>query len=108
MLRADGQDLSFITVEALDAEGRFQPDADQEVQFAICGPGVIAAMGDGDGRDGASYQGNRRKLYQGRALVVVRTAKQEGSIHLTGMAAGLTEGVANIEAKKTDQRSELR
>lgn len=69
---------------------------------------VIAAVGNGDGRDGASYQGNRRKLYQGRALVVVRTAKQEGSIHLTGMAAGLTEGVANIEAKKTDQRSELR
>ena len=108
VLRADGQDLSFITVEALDAEGRFQPDADQEVQFAIRGPGVIAAVGNGDGRDGASYQGNRRKLYQGRALVVMRTAKHEGPIHLTAKAPGLTEGVANIEAKKADQRSELR
>ena len=108
VLRADGQDLSFITVEALDAEGRFQPDADQEVQFAIRGPGVIAAVGNGDGRDGASYQGNRRKLYQGRTLVVMRTAKQEGPIHLTAKAPGLTEGVANIEAKKADQRSELR
>ena len=49
-------------------EGRFQPDAEQEVQFAISGHGMIAAVGNGDGKDGATYQGDRRKLFQGRAL----------------------------------------
>ncbi len=76
-LQADGQDLSFISVEAVDAEGRFQPDADQEVHFAIGGPGVIAAVGNGDGQDAATYHGDRRKLFQGRALIVVRTSKTE-------------------------------
>jgi beta-galactosidase len=98
-LRADGQDLSFVTVETLDSEGRFQPNAGQEVQFAISGPGAIAAVGNGDGKDGASYQGDRRKLFQGRALVVVRTSKQTGPIQLTASAPGLSAGVVTMEAK---------
>jgi hypothetical protein len=28
----------------------------QEVQFAISGHGMIAAVGNGDGKDGATYQ----------------------------------------------------
>jgi beta-galactosidase len=108
VLHADGQDLSFITVEALDADGRFQPDGDQEVQFAISGPGVIAAVGNGDNRDTATYQGDRRKLFQGRALVVVRTSRQSGPIHLRATASGLSEGITDIQARAADPRLELR
>jgi beta-galactosidase len=94
-IQADGQDLSFVTVEAVDAEGRLQPNADQEVQFAISGPGVIAAVGNGDGKDGESYQGNKRRLFQGRALVVLRTSKEGGTIRLKATAPGLSDaGVA--------------
>ncbi len=107
VLPADGQDLSFITLEALDVEGRFQPDADQEVQFAISGPGVIAAVGNGDGQDVAAYQGDRRKLFQGRALVAVRTSKQTGPIHLTATTPGLSLGAITIQAKEADPRPEL-
>ena len=107
-LQADGQDLSFIAVEAVDADGRFQPDADQEVQFAIGGPGLIAAVGNGDGQDAATYHGDRRKLFQGRALIVVRTSKQSGPIHLTAAAAGLSDGTVEIQAKAPEMRPELR
>jgi beta-galactosidase len=108
VLQADGQDLSFITVEALDAEGRFQADVDQEVQFAISGPGVIAAVGNADGKDSASYQADRRRLFQGRALVVVRTSHKTGLIHLTAAAPGLHEGVVDIQSKTANQALELR
>jgi beta-galactosidase len=108
VLQADGQDLSFITVEALDADGRFQPDAEQEVQFAISGPGTIAAVGNGDGQDSATYQGDRRKLFQGRALVLVRTSKLSGPIHLTAASSGLNAGVIDIQARAAGPRSELR
>jgi beta-galactosidase len=97
---ADGQDLSFVTVEAVDVKGRLQPNADQEIEFNITGPGVIAAVGNGDGRDAASYQGNRRKLYQGRALAVVRTSKMDGTIQLTATTSGLSETVVTIHSKK--------
>jgi beta-galactosidase len=107
-LQADGQDLSFITVEAVDAEGRFQPDANQEVQIAINGSGEIAAAGNGDGQDTATYHGDRRKLFQGRALVVVRTSRQGGPIHLTATAPGLSDGTTDIQAMAATPRPELR
>ncbi len=97
---ADGQDLSFVTVEAVDAKGRWQPNTDREIEFSITGPGVIAAVGNGDGQDSGSYQGNRRKLYQGRALAIVRTSKLDGSIQLTATAPGLRETTVTIVSKE--------
>ena len=107
VVHADGEDLSFVTVEAVDAEGRLEPQADQEVQFAITGPGVIAAVGNGDGQDPASYQGDRRKLFQGRALVVVRASKQSGSVTLTARTPGLNDGSATIQTQAVEPRPEL-
>ena len=106
-LQADGQDLAFVTVEALDAESRPIPGADQDIHFALSGPGTIAAVGNGDGQDPAPYQGNHRKLYPGRALVVVRTSKQSGAIHLTAIAPGLSEGSVTIQAKPSAVRPAL-
>ncbi len=103
-VRADGQDLSFVTVEAVDADGRLQPNADFEVQFSIAGPGTIAAVGNGDGRDGAPHRSDRCKLFQGRALVVVRTSAQPGSIPLTAAAHGLIAGTVTIDAKAAVSR----
>ena len=75
VVNADGEDLSFVTVEAVDAQGRLQPHADQEVQFALSGPGVIAAVGNGDGQDplptratgASSTRAGRRSSFAPRA-----------------------------------------
>lgn len=58
-LEAGGQDLSFVTIEAVDVDGRWQPNADQEIRFNISGPGMIAAVGNADGKDDSPYQGDR-------------------------------------------------
>lgn len=47
-LRADGQDVAVVTVEAVDAEGRHNPTANQEITFAITGAGRICGVGNGD------------------------------------------------------------
>jgi len=107
VLQADGQDLSFVTVEAVDANGRPDLHAGQEVQFEINGPGVIAAVGNGDGQDPDSYHGARRKLYQGRAMVVIRSSRQTGPINLTARSSGLSDGSLTIDATAAHQRAEL-
>ncbi len=98
IVHADGEDLSFITVEALDANGRVQPNADQLIAFEISGPGVIAAVGNGDGASEELYQAHQRKLYQGRAQVIVRTSKTPGAIHVKATAPGLTAGQQSIKS----------
>ena len=107
VVQADGQDLSYLVVEAVDKGGQLQPHADQEIQFAINGPGVIAAVGNGDGQDDNPYQSDRRKLFEGRALVVVRTVRQSGSITVVARAPGLSAGSARITSKAVEPRAEL-
>ena len=91
-LRADGQDLAFVTVEALDQHGVWHPQASPVVTFAVDGPGSLAAVGTGDLTSMESYQANTRTLFQGRALAVVRTGDSGGSIKLTATAPGLHSG----------------
>ena len=107
VLQADGEDLSFVTVEAVDRNDRPDLHSDQEVQFEISGPGVIAAVGNGDGHDPDSYQDGRRKLFQGRALVVIRTSRQTGPINLTVKSLGLRDGSLTINAKAIPSHAEL-
>jgi beta-galactosidase len=107
VIHADGQDLSFITVEAVDKNERLQPNAVQEVHFSISGPGSIAGVGNGDGEDPASYQGDRRKLYQGRALIVIRASKLSGPITVMASAPGLSNGSAAIQSQAVELGPQL-
>jgi beta-galactosidase len=106
-LHADGEDLSFITVEAADPQGRPRLDATQEVQFSISGPGTIVAVGNGDQQSTESYQGDHRALFGGRAVVVVRSSRTQGPIHLKAMAAGLSAGDVTVRSEAGTSKAEL-
>jgi len=47
-LKADGRDVSIITVQALDADGSMNPTAGHEILFSLQGPGKIIGVGNGD------------------------------------------------------------
>jgi len=108
VVRADDVDLSFVTVEMVDAQEKFQQHAGGDVHFSLNGPGVIAAVRSGDGQDSAAYQGDRRKLFQGRALVIVRTSGQSGPITVTAKSPGLTAASSTIQSMAITKRAELR
>ncbi len=95
-LNADGQDLAFITVEALDEGGHLVQSADGDVTFALSGPGTIAAVGNGNGQDPGSYTGTERKLFHGRAQVIVRTSERDGKITVRGQSSGLSEASVSM------------
>ncbi len=99
-LRADGQDLSFVTVEVLDGKGAPHPHAEHAVAFRLAGPGAIAAVGNADMMSEEPYQGTQRKLFNGKALVVVRASRTPGVITLAASAPGLREASVRIESRK--------
>lgn len=47
-IRADGKDVSVITVEVRDQAGNLVPDAKNEISFSLSGPGKIIGVGNGD------------------------------------------------------------
>jgi beta-galactosidase len=97
-IRADGQDLSFVAVDVVDRQGRLRPDASLPVRFVIKGPGTIAGIGSGDLTTRESFQANPRRVFQGRALVVVRSTAQAGAIQLRAEAAGLDGSSVTLES----------
>ena len=98
-IAADGSDLSFVTVEVLDNKGALHPNADNEIRFAVKGPGRIIGVGNGDQKSIESFQANKRTAYNGRCLVVVKSTDKPGRIELTAKSAGLTSDKTTIGAK---------
>jgi beta-galactosidase len=107
VLSATGEDLSFISVEAVDAKGRLLYDSSVSAQFSISGAGIIAAVGSGDGQSLESYQGSSFRLFQGRALVVVRSTRREGKIRFSARADGMNSQPLIIESSRQKTSSEL-
>jgi beta-galactosidase len=90
-LRADGSDLSFITVTVADKDGLLVPRSKNRVRFQVSGPGEIVAVDNGDATSHESFQSKERAAYNGLCLVVVRTkAGQPGAIRLAASADGLS------------------
>lgn len=72
---ADGYDLSYVTVEAIDAQGRAVPDADQMLHFSVRGNGELVGIDNGNAADTLSLKGNDKALFSGKALAIVRSIK---------------------------------
>ena len=97
-VRADGQDLSYVTVELVDARGVRHPKAENLVRFGVEGPGSIVGVGNANPVSTESYQQPQRKAWQGRALVVVKSNKQPGRITLRATSQGLPPATLVIDA----------
>jgi beta-galactosidase len=106
-LSADGQDLVFVTVEAVDEKGRLQMNSENQVQFAVSGAGTIAAIGNGDGQSRESYSGGTYKLFYGRAVVVLRTTREAGKIRLSAIADGFNSSYIVVESKQVMPSREI-
>lgn len=98
-IKADGKDLSFITVEALDAEGNPVPVADNLINFTIEGDGFIAGTDNGDPTDPNSLKKPSRKLFSGKALAVVQSHKKAGKIILKATSSNLKQASIEINSK---------
>jgi len=99
-VRADGTDLSFVTLTIADQDGLLVPRSKNAVKFSVTGPGEIIATDNGDATSFESFQSPERKAFNGLALVVVRAkAGPPGAITLRAESAGL----APAEIKLTSQ-----
>ncbi len=90
-IKADGQDLSFVTVSITDREGWLVPRSKNRVRFEVSGPGEIVAVDNGDPTSLESFQSKEREAFNGLLLVIVRTRRgQPGEIKLKAQADGLS------------------
>jgi beta-galactosidase len=72
-LLASGDDLCYVIAEAIDDRGTPCPLANNVVQFEVSGAAQIAAVGNGNPLSIEAFQADRRQLFFGKALLILRT-----------------------------------
>jgi beta-galactosidase len=104
-IAADGEDLSVIAVEVVDAQGRLVPVASNEIKFKISGAGRLIGVGNGDPSCHEPDKGDKRSAFNGLCMALVQALKQPGEIRVEASADGL-EGVAVVvQATPANARS---
>jgi beta-galactosidase len=87
-------DLSYLTIEVVDEEGRIVTYADNTVTFIVEGVGELQAVGNNNPKSEENYFGNKRKAHQGKLMAVVKSIGEAGSISVRASSPGLED--ANI------------
>ena len=83
VMRPDGQDLIFVTVEVIDSKGNVCPEAAIDCEAIVKGTGRLLSFASADLKDMEPYVSPRVKTWKGRALLVVRSGKTKGKTQIS-------------------------
>jgi beta-galactosidase len=91
-IKADGKDLSFVTVRVVDKEGNLCPDAQHLIKYAVKGAGTYRAGANGDPTSLELFHVPQMKVFNGMMTAVVQSTDKPGEITLTATGKGLKSG----------------
>ena len=94
-IKADGNDLAYITVSLVDKNGTLCPDAANRLQFSVTGAGAYKAACNGDATSLEPFTEPQMSLFHGQLVVVCQASKKPGVMTLTvkDPATGLKSSV---------------
>lgn len=82
-IKADGNDLAFVTISLTDKKGNLIPDGSDELTFDVQGAGSFKAACNGDATSLESFTQPQMKLFSGKLVVIVESNGKKGEILLT-------------------------
>ena len=89
--KADGMDLQYVKVYAIDSKGNKVPTATGELSFDVSGAATLIAVDNGDHSSDDLFSGNKKVLHKGFAMAILRSAQTVGTVKLKVTAAGLKQ-----------------
>jgi beta-galactosidase len=98
-IRADGSDLSFVTVTVVDKNGTLVPSADNLIKFELRGEGSLAGVDNGNQISHESFKANQRKAFHGMALAIVQAKHKAGRIVLKATSDNLSSASVVLNAR---------
>ena len=82
-LKADGEDLAYVTVSLGDKRGIEVPMADDQLTFEVKGAGSFRAVCNGDATSTEVFTEPTMRLFNGKLVVTVQAADHAGKLQLT-------------------------
>ncbi len=99
-IQASRNDLSYVGVEIVDDKGSVVPNANIPVEFSISGAGELAAVGNANPSEMASFHQPQRNTFRGKCLVILRPKGDAGDITLEAKSPGLQSAKIVVVTKK--------
>lgn len=99
-LKANGKDLSYVTVSVVDKDGNECPTAANQLQFNVTGKGSFRAACNGDPTSLEMFHLPTMKLFSGKLVVTVQSSKETGDIKLLVEGVGLKSSEIVLHSKK--------
>ena len=81
--QADGEDLIFVRVSAVDKQKRFVPNSQNNLSFSVSGEARFEAVCNGDATSLQSFKQPEMQLFNGELVVVLRPTTKAGKATLT-------------------------
>ena len=104
-LVADGKDLAYVTVSAVDRDGNFCPLDDRLVKFNVSGAGTFKASANGDPTSLDPFHIPQMHLFNGKLTVIVCSSGEEGRLTLDVSAEGLETSSIALDVRKPESTS---
>jgi beta-galactosidase len=98
-IKANGNDLSYITVRILDKQGNLVPDAGNLVKFSLLGPGVIAGVDNGSQTSLEPFKTTEHKAFNGLCLAIIQSKLNSGKIIIKANSKGLQPAMLTIKSE---------
>ena len=97
--QADGLDLQHVRLTAVDNKGRRCLSYDDELEFSITGDASIVAVTNGDITTDEIATQPHVRLWQGQAMVILRSGRQASKITLTTKPKTFKDIITKLETK---------
>ncbi|MEH6535035.1 MAG: DUF4982 domain-containing protein [Psychroserpens sp.] len=99
-IKANGEDLAYVTVSVEDKYGIPCPTATHQLKFKVKGKGTYRAACNGDATSLELFHLPTMKLFSGKLVVLVQSTNEEGSMELSVTGKGLKTGKATLKTKR--------
>lgn len=101
-VKADGKDLIFVEINALDEKGYPVENATNRVNVEVSGAGRLVGLDNGDSTDYDQYKGLSRRLFSGKVMAIIQSTTETGPIEIQVTSKGLKSAKQTFQAVESD------
>lgn len=97
-MKADGEDLVFITISTADEDNVFVANAKSRMNVSVSGAGRLVGLDSGDSTDYDEFKGNSKKLFSGMLLAIIAATTEAGEVNVNVSSKGFLAETLTINA----------
>ena len=98
-LKADGEDMTFITVNILDKDGILVPDADNSIQVSVTGAADFKGICNGDATSTEVFTKPTMKTFHGQLVIGIQNNGKQGDATIKVTGKGLKPATLTVNSK---------